>query len=279
MGIVNPDPTNLAPCIEIQYTWAVSFKATADDPSYPAAATSFVDMVLSASGIPTLEGHFVGTDSICVGSVTSCGNIYSASPVGTVETHYSGFGILRYSPDDYIPAGATVGWESYAQVTADSSTYPATYPGFNSARVSLSDPFTVINLDPADLIIGPSAAELDFQSMPTLVSVQPTLNQSIAAPNQTLTENARVQNLGTAQLDNLTVGDELGDVLGCPSTTLACGGSEMCSGNFTAPIVPCLYGVGVIASGNETGNIVGGLGEVNVTVSAASAPLTTPGGS
>jgi len=80
-------------------------------------------------------------------------------------------------------------------------------------------------------------------------------------------------------LDNLTVGDELGDVLGCPSTTLAGGGSEMCSGNFTAPIVPCLYGVGVIASGNETGNIVGGLGEVNVTVSAASAPLTTPGGS
>ena len=260
----NPDPTNLAPCLK--FVWSTAGELGASGSSLATGDASLIYYFV-------MEDYAVGVTSL----VYSSWKDSICMPTGSYCKQVSTLNLANSSVEQFpvkVSSGDVITWSIEPQVYASTTCDPCTGTGADRASASAYlDPGLVIdNLDPTDLGLNIAPVGAIANSPSTLV-VSNSLSPNPVSIGAGVTDSALLDNTGTSALSGLSVLDSMGATLSCPSSTLASGSSETCTGSFTAPITVGSLTDYVVGTGTDgLGNTISGGSSNTLTVSS----LVTP---
>ncbi len=109
----------------------------------------------------------------------------------------------------------------------------------------------IVNLDPAQLTIGVTAATTAAEQNPSALQVTNVVTPGTVAANAPVNDTATLTNMGSSALTNISAFGSIEGTLSCPSSTLGVGAKENCSAIFPSLPRPGPQTDYVIANGTN----------------------------
>ncbi len=256
----NSDPSNLAPClaVSLDLSGQVSGLCSASD-GYCGYALAVVDSDFEVcdleGGGECGEGFSVteacsGVDcSSLSDDFSDCAQTYNPLcdapcpyeyPVEPDydDCAYEGGIALDLEPtapidlpeDQSVQSGDTLGVQETVFIGAESSDQ-------SSAAVDVDPTLVIDNLDPASMTVSVYPATTVQEQNHTALELSSQIAPGTVSAGSTADDSTTVTNAGSSSLTGVTVIGSWDGALSCPSSTLAAGAHETCTGSF-APGVP-----------------------------------------
>ena len=305
---LSSDPTNLGPCL----TFSVSAEGSAH-----ALCPTELDKSCTyalAGGLASFEACDISANEEAF--IEGYGGVGCASGTAGGEACVSGYNCVVGPYGTYLGYGCPIAttMDSFFNCNTDGGTSltfaptgPATFPSTNlvpvrngdtivvsaslsgfayssaygAAGLSVDPTLEIGNLDPAGLTVSVLSGEIASETNSSTLKVVSTVAPNPVKPGGSLEDSSLLTNDGPTDLTGVAAVGSMDGPLSCPSSTLAVGANETCSGTFSAPFVTGPQTDFVVANGtNSTDAILSGGSSApfNVTAPTSSASLSiSPG--